>query len=182
MFLSHAKNYLFRLSLIVMCLASCSCGWQLRGSADFALKSSNSLQDMDLTADKSISTLQKTVALQLDDLAIELKSASQHHLTLMDEKIERRPLAFSSTGIPIQYQLIMTVHYSFISQGFEERIINKPITARRNYDFDTALIVAKNEEERQLLQEMREELASRIIASAQKITASEQTATDFQPK
>lgn len=157
--------------LIVFCLSSAACGWQLRGSADFALRSTNNLNDMQLQADKSLTDLEKIVALQLDDLAIPVDIKSKHRISLNDEKIERRPLAFSSAGIPIQYQLIITVRYSFESQGVEEKVINKTLAARRNYDFDTALIVAKNEEEQQLLREMREEIASRIIASAQKLTA-----------
>lgn len=167
----RAVSLLTKLSLVLSLVCLSACGWQLRGSADFALKSTNTLHDMQLSADKSLTDLQKTFARQLDDLAIEVTGSSTNWLQLLDEKIERRPLAFNSAGIPIQYQLIMTVHYSFASQGHAEKVIDKPLTARRNYDFDTALIVAKNEEEKQLLQEMREELASRIIATAQKITA-----------
>ena len=164
---------LFAISLCAFMLSSC--GWQLRGSnSSYLVSDSTSLTSLQLIADQKLVEIKKILADRCDDIGITLSSDSTARLTLQTEKVERRPLSYSSTGIPLQYQITMSVRYRFRPQISENYVEERTLVVRRNYDFDTELIVAKDEEERQLLDEMRQELSSRILANAQQFAAETQ--------
>ncbi len=141
-----------------------SCGWQLRGYEQYKSGNVNKIAELHLRNSSNNRLFQASLKRQLDDLSIGLNSDAKVSLILRKESTERRPLSYGSTGIPVQYQLIMTIQYAYSAEP-NTILIERKLIARRQYDFDTALIVAKKEEERNLLQEMRDELASRIIAS-----------------
>ena len=142
-----------------------SCGWQLRGAkAQRAeLGSISLLEEIKLTSESGTRLLARAVKRELKHQKIAQTPQSKVRLTLSSEKVEKRPLAYGSTGVPVQYKLIMSVRYSFSDATSTQLPLE--LISRRNFDFDTELIVAKNEEEQRLLQEMREELARRILSS-----------------
>jgi len=140
-----------------------SCGWQLRGYQHGNNAQKPRIENIHLKTSVNNRLLETTVNQQLKDFGIKITPESSNLLVLNDEHVERRPFAYSATGIPLQYQLIMTIRYTFGKKTSSP--LEQTLTARRQYDFDTALIVAKKEEERQLLQEMRRELSMRILSS-----------------
>lgn len=152
------------LALTLLMLSQTGCGWQLRGYEGFRQNGDRRIESVALDIQASGRLFQATVEKQLNDLSIAVDENAEKRLLIHEEQSEKRPLSFSSTGIPIQYQLTMTTRFSVQKEG-EFVIKKRRYIARRQFDFDTALVVAKKEEEQQLLQEMREELASRIIAT-----------------
>lgn len=152
------------IAVLAFLLTLAGCGWQLRGYEQYKADGLQKIEQLHLLTTSDNREFQAILKRQVKDLSIKLSPEAPLKLVLHEEKTERRPLSYGSTGIPVQYQLIMTVRYEF-STPASPIPAERRLTARREYDFDTALVVAKNEEERVLLEEMRNELASRIIAS-----------------
>ncbi len=155
----------FLVALLSTCI--CACGWQLRGYEQHKAAGAKKIERIHLRTSADNRLFQASLRRLFNDMSISLDPEAELKLVLGAEHTERRPLSYGSTGIPVQYQLIMTIKYAYANAG-QQTPVDKKLVARRQYDFDTELVVAKNEEERQLLQEMREELAARIIASIDK--------------
>lgn len=99
---------------------------------------------------------------------ITFSSTGSTILVIEREKLEKRPLTVTETGVAAQYQLILTITFS--RQQADGSLISAPqqIVSWRSYDFDPKLILAKVQEEEALLIEMREELARRMLLLLQK--------------
>lgn len=149
-----------------LCVSLASCGWQLQGYEQFKEVGSQKLETIDLNTTSDNRLFQATLKQQLEDLSITIDKQSPTSLTVHEEKLEKRPLSYGSTGIPVQYQLIMSIRFAY-TKDRTLAPIERNLVARRQYDFDTELLIAKYEEERNLLQEMRRELVNRILASIQ---------------
>lgn len=149
--------------LVASAILISSCGWQLRGLQQYLEQGPQNIGQIQLLTSADNRLFNVTLKQQLKDLSIEVDSGSDITLRLQQEKTERRPLSYSSTGIPVQYQLIMSIRFG-VTNKLRAAPRERTLSARREYDFDTSLVVAKNEEEIKLLQEMREELSSRIIS------------------
>ena len=98
---------------------------------------------------------------------IEFSDSGRTWLVIGKEKLEKRPLTVTETGVAAQYQLILTITFS--QQRADGTLITPPqqIVSWRSYDFDAQLIVAKAQEEESLIVEMREELARRMLSLLQ---------------
>ncbi len=159
------RAFLGKLALLTgLVFFASSCGWQLRGYQKYKEFGEQRIAQVHLRTTAGNREFQAVLKRQLADLSIALEPSAKIKLVLHEETTERRPLSYGSTGIPVQYQLIMSIRFEH-SLPDTPSLTEKTFIARRQYDFDTALVVAKNEEERVLLEEMRNELSSRIIAS-----------------
>ncbi|MFT5082046.1 MAG: LPS-assembly lipoprotein [Lentisphaeria bacterium] len=154
-------------TLAYLCLTLGACGWQLRGAAHSADASQQTaIKDIALHADLNQRDFQMAFIKNSKSMGVALDRTSRNQLYIHKESVERRPLSFSSTGIPVQYQIMMRITFSFSRDG-QNTILKSDVTARQNYDFDPQLIIAKNDEEQQLRQELREQLVQRILANVQ---------------
>lgn len=149
-------------SALILLLSSC--GWQLRGYQHYKEFGEQRIAKVHLRTTSGNREFQAILKRQLTDLSIALDSSAKVKLVLHEESMERRPLSYSSTGVTRQYQLIMSIRFEH-SMPESTSLTEKTFIARRQYDFEPELVVAKSEEERVLLEEMRNELSSRIIAS-----------------
>lgn len=111
------------------------------------------------------SRLAQTMELVLRSKNVELTAEAPLILVLESERLDKRPLAVSDTGVTAQYQLTLIVRYHYKTRDGEEALASRRITSWRSYDFNAQLIVAKTQEEQSLVNEMREELAYRILDS-----------------
>jgi LPS-assembly lipoprotein len=144
-----------------------SCGWQLRGGGLQALDDDKKIGTLKLLSENRSSEFYQAFQKILARQHIEENSESELLLSYSSENLSRQPLAYGSTGIPIQYQLNMSIEFSVAKRNGEWLLSPRRISARRNYDFDAELIIAKDREEQALLREMREELATQLIRSIQ---------------
>ncbi|WP_188150446.1 LPS assembly lipoprotein LptE [Teredinibacter waterburyi] len=163
----------FSLALVLLA----SCGWHLRGidsnapaTIETAQASSNrSLpQDMHLVMWERGSRMAQTLKTILRNKNVALTSSAASTLVLESETVDKRPLAVTETGVTAQYQITLTVNYHYKKRSGDTTttvIPSRKLMAWRSYDFDAKLIVAKNQEEQALLEEMRQELAYRILAA-----------------
>lgn len=163
---------------ILSCLLITACGWQLRGYDQYLKEGDQMIDRLNVSSTIDNRLFQLSLQQMLRDRGIEITSDAPLTITLLEENTISRPLSYSSTGIPIQYQLIMSIRYR-VSKGSDANYIEENhLIARRQYDFDTALIVAKREEENKLLEEMRDELSARILSLMQKQLLSDQLLPD----
>lgn len=161
-------NAVFRLFLIAASVAVlAACGWQLRGvgsNAGYFAKGNaagGARLDMDFM-DKNVE-LRSVFNKILKQSKIELADDAPVTLTIHHENLDRRPLAVTDTGVTAQYQLVLSIRFSYAGDFLLEPNL---VSTWRNYDFDPKLISAKSQEEQALITEMREELAVRILATA----------------
>lgn len=138
-----------------------ACGWQLRGVTGKAKHQQP--EQLHLIVQDGKTPLTKSIKQQMVRLKIADTAKAKLALIIDKEKVDRRPLAVSDTGVTAQYQLIYTVHYHYEDKASKFALPGRKVVSWRSYDFDPQLIVAKAQEELALLDEMREELAQRIL-------------------
>lgn len=165
-----------------------ACGWQLRGF------SHNPLPDELALANASrMDPLMVAVKSAMRQRAIQEDTDATWQLVLGDERLSKRVVAVTRIGSPSQYELTLTVGFRYLPNDGEDpepeplpaapatpvtpatpaATVSAPVAylaqslyVTRVYDFDPANTVAKSEEEGILLEEMRRELAHRILESA----------------
>lgn len=175
---SPALHRAVRLALVtLMALQLGACGWQLRGhfpgADDGATLNLQTLQVINRSNSRLLMEAFEEVARDYD---VTLEEGSGATLSLINENIERRPLAYGSTGVAVQYQLVLKTSYAFSDPSQNIQAYSRTITSRRNYDFDAELIVAKKEEELSLLSEMRREASRRILSNLRTLSVEETNA------
>lgn len=156
---------------LLLCLCVVSCGWQLRGYDELkqrGLSRNDQPAQIDLTFSQRNPGLLQTLHQLARAHRIEISQASPVMLTIVSKKTDRRHLAVTETGVAAQFQLTQTLTYSLLNKKTTQQAPPSlfTVTTRKNYDFDAAQIVAKNQEEKALLAEMRKELAQKILIHA----------------
>lgn len=168
------KSWAFPVFLCVTLLAVSACGWHLRGTYP-----GGSGQQMTAAAANEKKAPAQLILRQRNNplhnvmtrIAWEngyvFAEKSSWQLLIESERLDKRPLSVTETGIAAQYQLVLTIAFSFRNTKGDYNIPTQQIVAWRSYDFDAQLIVAKSQEEEAQITEMREELAQRILATIQ---------------
>lgn len=150
------------------------CGWQLQGmqvaSSDNARQASGkqqpraALSSISLRSKSYDAKFTRSLTQMIKASGISLQHRAQLDIMLEQEKLDKSPLTTTRTGVAAQYQLLMEVSYRYRNNVTAQLSPIKQIRTRRKFDFNANLIFAKNEEEKLLREEMREELARRILA------------------
>lgn len=142
-----------------------SCGWQLRGyQAKQDADTKAAFSEMDIVSENRSNAFFRNFQTVLKKQNITLNNESELRLHLSGESIRRQPLTYNRSGVPAQYQLTLNLEF-FVTQGNQVIVEKRNLIARRNYDFDPDLIIAKDREEQELLTEMRTEVSRRILSS-----------------
>lgn len=162
-------SLVFFLRYIALAIASSAivaCGWQLRGYEPKTgeLVAAKTLDSLDISSSARNSDSLRAIKKNLTNQGIVIDKRSEIKLVLDEESLRRQPLTYRRSGIPAQYQLTVSLEY-YVSRNNEVLVEQRTIVTRRNYDFDPNLIIAKDREEESLLEEMRQEISSRIITS-----------------
>ncbi|WP_185234900.1 LPS-assembly lipoprotein LptE [Teredinibacter franksiae] len=151
----------------ILILSITACGWQLRGLENGVKNLAPLPSQLDLQLYQRNSKMGQSLKKLLREKNIEISSQAPLSLIIEVEDFDKRPLAVTDTGVTAQYQLTLSVLYRYqanLGNTSDEDITpSKKILSWRNYDFDAKLVVAKNQEEKALLEEMREELSLRIL-------------------
>ena len=92
------------------------------------------------------------------------ETGTVYTLRILEETIEKRPVTYNATGTPAQYEMTLKITYAIETRGSSKAAMPREATSHRIFDFDPRNVVAKTEEERALLQQMRQQLAQRLIS------------------
>lgn len=147
--------------LLVCCAYALSgCGWYLKGLN----KQTLTLRQIHFLAHDTYSEIAIAIQRELQSYNIQQDSSAKLTLSVTGEQISRRTLSVNRAAIAAEYALSLTLPYSIAKQNSEPQ--KGQLKAQRVYDFATQDVVAKAEEEKRLLQEMRTELAQNLVRLA----------------
>jgi len=136
--------------ILILTLSIMSCGFQLRGDLD---NSFNSIQ-----IDGGSLGFTKVLKKKYRRSGIEIKNSyADKSIEITKDEFSKRILSLNSTGKVREYQLNYHISYRIKNLsgkwGSEIRI-----KSRREYSYDDQNIVAKEQEEINLIKEMREQI------------------------
>ncbi len=138
-----------------------ACGFHLRGSAH-----DNNMSDakVAIVASAPYAELTRSLrdALRGANVIPVSVEAAQLVLTVREEKLTRRTQTVDQYGRPSDYELIYTVSYDLDKPG-EQHEQPRVLSTRRDYGFDHRDLLGKAAEENELVQEMQNEIAQRLL-------------------
>lgn len=160
--------------ILLFTLFQTGCGWQLRGSEGNSLESKEAFSHLSVfvNAPSQLSSMDKLLKKSLKSLGVDLDTQADITIELISERIEKRAMAYGSTGLPIQYQITMTTQYVMRTKTDTSLPEIKKVMSRRSLDFDPELVSAKDNEEQELHTEMREEIGRTILRNLRKLSTS----------
>ena len=150
-----------RTTLLALSLATVvsGCGFQLR-SWDLSALSSVSV------AARGATQQGEALVRALDYSGVEVReSGGDVVLRLSDEREERRSAAVTAAGRAAEVELTLEVRFSVHDADGEELAPERTLRVARVQRIDVDNIVGSSEEEALLRDEMRQELASRMVRS-----------------
>lgn len=149
------------LCTLVIALGISACGWQLRG-----LHSQNAIDSLQLMTSDRYGPLTLALLETMQQQSISNEPTTPLQLHIGEEKVRKRTVAVTSIGSPSQYELSLSASFQYRVADEPAETLPRTVSASRTFDFDPNNTVAKNEEEETLLEEMRHELALRILQLA----------------
>lgn len=163
--LACGKGTLKVLGLLTLLLFA-GCGWHLRGLESFQGPAVIHLLPEDSYAPL---TLAMREAMRLGSISDSAEAKLQLHLGR--ETLQKRVVAVTSIGSPAQYEMSLSSRFRYQVPGDPTVTLPQTLSVERAFDFDPSSTVAKREEENILLEEMRRELAQRILQQARYLQA-----------
>ena len=139
-----------KILILIFTLLITSCGFQLRGALD---NSFNSIQ-----IDGGSVGFTKVLKKKYKQSGVVVKdSSAEKFIEIIKDEFDKRILTLSSTGTIREYELNYLVLYR-IKNSNNEWGPTIRITSRRIYSYDDQDIVAKQEEEKNLIKGMKEQI------------------------
>lgn len=135
------------------------CGWQLRGLNNLE-QAPSSLQ---LVAESPFSPMAQAMESVTHENNIKLDKHAQWILNLGQEALTKRTVAVTSFGSASQYELTLSVPFHYSQREGGPKGLPISMSTSRTFDYDPRNTTAKTQEEQSLLDEMRRELAFRIL-------------------
>lgn len=139
-----------------------ACGWQLRGYTQ-AARSAQLPAALDLIAEGTFSPMAQAMRQAMHERNITETGDTEVQLHLGREVLKKRTVAVTAIGSASQYELTLAVPFHYRRRGQTSEGLPVTVSTHRVFDFDPQSTIAKTEEEKALLNEMRNELAHRIL-------------------
>lgn len=149
------QAYAQKIIVAVLTLLMIACGFQLRGTIDANFKS--------LSVYGGSEGLSKHLKKRFKQSGIEINTQNPERiLEIISDKLDKRILSLSSTGSVQEYELDYEVKYRFKTPQTEwsEQL---SIKLTRTYTYDDEKRVAKELEEKNLIDGMRDEVVRSIV-------------------
>jgi len=137
-----------------MLLSLTACGWRLRGAMDMEM----SLPPIYLEVQNGSAELRSELPQTLRSAGVQLepkREAAPLILVIHNETQQRRVLAVGSAGKVSEYELQYQLRFSVRDQAGKEVMAADTISQQREYSFNENEVLAKGEEEQQLIGFMR---------------------------
>jgi len=146
------------LTAVLLSLVLSSCGFRLKG--DYQLPPI--LLSLNLQSPDNHSELSRLVRHQLIRYQVNLvNDTNVPVLRLGKDKFERGTLSLFSSGQVAEYELIYTINYQLVMKDSD--VQHFELSIRRDYLDDPQSAQAKSRERAQLLREIRNEAAQKIV-------------------
>jgi LPS-assembly lipoprotein len=140
-------------------LGSClfACGIHLREANEFGYKTMLIVGETQITA-----PLKKTLKKEGVEITDEVDKASLQ-VDLVKEESQKRILSLSGTGKVTEYELYYRIHYR--TKPSQETLWSQPslLEARREFSYNDTDLLAKQDEERLLVEDMHKEVLGQLV-------------------
>ncbi len=160
--------------LLLLTMLLGACGFHLRGQAAFALP---------------FHTLYVKSADQFAPFILELKRAieangveitdtpEQAQLTLyiVSESTDKQIMSLSASGRVLEYRLYYRVSFQAYDNKHRDWLAPDEITLRRDYSYDATQVIAKEQEETLLFQNMRSDAVHQMLRRLNHVKAPDET-------
>ena len=158
------KTPLHSTSLIVIMLSLllAACGFHLRGQNDFALPFQKLYVRSDNLNGAFISELKNALKIynvQLTDTS----EQAQLTLHIVSESSDKQILSLSAAGRVLEYRLQYRISLRAYDQKQQEWLVPQEVTLRRDYSYDDTQVLAKQQEEAMLYQNMRGDAVQQVL-------------------
>lgn len=152
----------FRLAVLMFCMVLSACGFHLRGQNDFDLPFETIY--LKVANDNGLFIKELITAIQANTVQI-ISTPEQAQLTLeiVSEVTGRDILSLSVAGTVLEYRLKYTISLRAYDQKQQEWLAPQEITLHRDYSYDSTQILAKQQEEAQLYQDMRSDAVKQVM-------------------
>jgi LPS-assembly lipoprotein len=97
---------------------------------------------------------------------VESEKDAQLVITLLDEDVARRVLSVDARGRVNEYEVDYTARYSVTRAG-QVLIPPETLSQQRSYTFDQSEVLAKDQEQERLVQDMRRDVVRRMMQRLQ---------------
>ncbi len=149
------------LTLMLTLLLS-ACGFHLRGEAAFALpfhtlyvKSTNAFAPFIVELKRGI----EANGVQIT----ETPEQAQLTLHIVSESTDKQILSLSSSGRVLEYRLLYRVSFQAYDNNQRDWLAPDEITLRRDFSYDDTQVIAKEQEEALLYQNMRNDAVHQML-------------------
>ncbi len=149
--------------LLTLCLFISACGYHLRGSIDLP----EGLKRLYLQG--SSASLRQVIAKTLKSSGGELVSSAKQAgvvISVLKEKMERRVLSLSSSGRANEYEIIYQLSFNLLDSGGQMLAEKQKIELSKDYFNNQEAVLAKDNEEKVLREEMYLKAVRTIISRA----------------
>lgn len=155
-----------QISLVALIAVSISaCGFHLRGQ--LPVSEAANVLFVDAKSSDFVTALEKRLVKNGATLVND-PSAAKVSLQIIDERVERATGTLDERGKANSYQLVSTVDYTLTNaQG--EVLKQQSLSESRIYNFDSDRILQQEREEKELLEDMNQELVLRLVRQLSKI-------------
>ncbi len=164
----------FRWLILIISLAlQSACGWHLRGSQN----DSSAIQQINLSATDIYAPLYRTFKQEFERRRITINDdKTSPTLKLLSESVTNRIVSYNTELDPAEDELTLSIRYLINDEAYE-------IQHKQTYQRNTNRASAKENEKKLLVDQMRLELASRILEqvmlSAQASSSSQESSENF---
>lgn len=160
---SKLRRSILKSTVFLMVLCVSACGYHLRG----AYQIPNELKNVYLQGESS--ELHNNFSKSLQSSSGQLLTSSEKAgiiIRIFDEKMQRRVLSLSARGRANEFELDYRLEYELANPKNAVLLPRQPIEIRREYFNDQSDIIAKENEERVIRNEMYQQVVRTIINRA----------------
>jgi LPS-assembly lipoprotein len=150
------------LIVLMLSVLLTACGFHLRGQNNFVLP----FQKLYVKAanDKALFINELKNAILANNVQI-TDTAEQAQLTLqiVSEVTDKQILSLSAAGTVLEFRLQYRISLRAYDQKQQDWLAPQEITLRRNYSYDSTQVLAKQQEEALLYQDMRNDAVQQVL-------------------
>lgn len=166
------------LSLFMLALMLCGCGFHLRGMVDIPPW----LNNVAIIVEEAHRDLAPLLQRRLEAYHIHINpdaALANYWLILESDEVHQEISSISSSTVPRQYQLIYTLHFKLQRAKAEEIIPSTTILETRQATINGNRILGSNEEEEFIKTEMRRDAAIQILNRISKLSAANRSTANI---
>lgn len=146
------------LATALLALALVACGFQLRGNYQLP----EALERVSLQSSRSHSDLLRHLRRYLEGAGVVLDSSGTR-LNIGSVENRRRVISVDDQGRPREYELTSTVTVSVAETASGYALPETTLQVQRDYFYDPEGVLSAGDQERQLREDMEQDLALRIM-------------------